>query len=60
MKPQPCFEPNGTLEEAARQAELRKNRAIERLAVKLSSDCTAAATADLIITDKRAQQEKAR
>ena len=35
MKPVPCFEVNKRLEEAAREAEARKNRAIERLTEKL-------------------------
>jgi hypothetical protein len=35
MKTLPCFEVNKDLEEAAREAEQRKNRAIERLTGKL-------------------------
>ena len=35
MKPVPCFEVNKRLAEAAREAEARKNRAIERLTEKL-------------------------
>ena len=31
MKPQPCFEVNKELEAAARHAERRKNRAIDKL-----------------------------
>jgi hypothetical protein len=63
MKPQPCFEVDKQLEEAARQAEARKNRAIERLTEKLtigSTDRFGRAVHDLIDSDKRALQEKGR
>jgi hypothetical protein len=62
MKPQPCFEVDKQLEEAARQAEARKNRAIRRLTEKLvndSADRFGHAVHDLI-DDKRALQEKGR
>ena len=35
MKPPPCFEPNKQLEAAARQAEQRKNQALDRLLARL-------------------------
>jgi len=63
MKSQPCFEVDKQLEEAARQAEARKNRAIDRLTEKLgvgSADRFGPAVRDLIDADKRALQEKGR
>jgi hypothetical protein len=63
MKPVPCFEVNKQLEEAAREAEVRKNRAIERLTEKLrtsSCDRFGHGVRDLIDADKRALQEKGR
>ena len=63
MKSQPCFEVDKQLEEAARQAEARKNRAIERLTEKLSvgsADRFGHAVRDLIDADKRSLQEKGR
>jgi hypothetical protein len=61
MKPVPSFEVNKQLEEAAGEAEARKNRAIERLTEKLgvgSGDRIGHAIRDLIDADKRALQEK--
>jgi|HubBroStandDraft_6_1064221.scaffolds.fasta_scaffold4807895_2 hypothetical protein len=61
MKSVPCFEVNKKLEEAAREAEARKNRAIERLTERLgisTGDRFGRAVRDLINADKRALQEK--
>lgn len=59
MKPVPCFEVNKRLEEAAREAEARKNRAIERLTEKLGiprdNRC---AVRDLNDADKHALKER--
>jgi hypothetical protein len=65
MKPLPCFEVNQQLEEAARDAEQRKNRAIERLTKKLGGRLTDGgrferAIVDVIDADKYALQEKGR
>ena len=61
MKPVPCFEVNKRLEEAAREAEARKNRAIERLKEKLgirSDDRFGSAVCDLIDADRRTLKER--
>ncbi|HTG03943.1 MAG TPA: hypothetical protein VK635_07770 [Bradyrhizobium sp.] len=61
MKPVPCFEVNKRLEEAAREAEARKNRAIERLTEKLgtpSDHCCGSAVRDLIDAGKHALKER--
>jgi hypothetical protein len=61
MKPQPCFETNKTLEEAARHAEARKNQAIDRLMGKLGPrGGFEEAITDLIDADKRVLQETGR
>ena len=60
MKPQPCFEVNKDLENAARLAEQSKNQAIDRLTKKLTPDRFERAMADVIDADKRALQEKGR
>ncbi len=59
MKPVPCFEVNKRLAEAAREAEARKNRAIERLTEKLGipSDHRCAVR-DLIDAGKHALKER--
>ncbi len=59
MKPQPCFETNKQLEDAARRAEERKNLAIDRLMGKLGpKDAFERAMHELIDADKRALKEK--
>ena len=62
MKPAPCFEANTRLEEAASDAEARKNRAIERLNSKLDAptakDAFVRAMEGLIDADVRALQER--
>ena len=61
MKPVPCFEVNKRLEEAAREAEARKNRAIERLTEKLgipSDDRFGSAVHDLTDAGKHALKER--
>ena len=57
------FEPPKALEEAAEAAELRKRRAIQMLAEKLTStpvDRFERAMRDLIDADKKALEEKGR
>ncbi len=61
MKPVLCFEVNQQLVQAAREAEERKNRAIERLMEKLDigdRDHFGQAVRDLIDADKRALKER--
>jgi len=63
MKPLTCFEINKQLEEAARKAEQRKIRAIERLTEKLGGRRTGGgrfeyAVVDVIDADKHTLQEK--
>lgn len=61
MKPVPCFEINKRLAEAAREAEARKNRAIEQLTEKLgirSDDRFGRAVRDFIDADRRALKER--
>jgi hypothetical protein len=61
MKPVRCFEVNKRLAEAAREAEARKNRAIEWLTEKLgilSDDRFGSAVRDLIEADRRALKER--
>jgi hypothetical protein len=66
MKPLPCFEVNKDLEEAAREAEQRKNRAIERLRGKLigrppvDGQRFERMIVDMIEADKRALKERGR
>jgi hypothetical protein len=63
MKPQPCFEVNKMLEAVARDAEERKNRAIERLTEKLgmsNKDRFDQARRNPIGADKRVLEEKGR
>jgi hypothetical protein len=60
MKPLPCFKVNKNLENAARQAEQRKNQAIDRLTKKLKPNRFERALVDVIDADKRALQEKGR
>jgi len=57
IKPQPCFETNKALEEAARIAEQRKLRALDRLNEKLDvpqDDAFTQAMRGLIDADKAA------
>ena len=61
MKPVPCFEVNKRLAEAAREAEARKNRAIEQLTEKLgvrSDDRFGSAVRGLIDAGRRALKER--
>ena len=59
MKPHPCFETNKQLEAAARQAEERKNTALDKLMGKLGPNGRfEQAMQELIDADRRALKEK--